>query len=240
MLTLRTAVCRKRRSTLRYVGAQRQLIVGVAVGPDGLYVVPMLPDAEGATAILHLDYEPAEAHPRLIIKSRTAQEIVTTRCMVCHHVDGRGLGSAAPALSRLTLADRILDQIDNPAYLDQLRTIDSLTTEPFVRYRKAREEVRSAAGVEKARLWIKYRVLEPRFDRTVVAMPNLGLTEEEADAVASWMVEPSTGERLQLHMRPFLGIEAKRSMITFGTGVLLGTILAIGPIYWFLRRRRPR
>lgn len=228
------------RQILRYIGPNKQLVVGVAVGPDGLYVVPMLPDAEGVTAILHLDYKPDGMHPHLLRKPRTAQELVTAKCMVCHRIDGRGLGSAAPALSRLTLAERVLEQIENPKYLDQLREIDALSPEPFIRYRKAREEIRTATGLEKARLWIKYRLLEPKFDRTVVAMPNLGLTEDEAETIASWMIEPSTGERLQLHVRPLLGVEAKRSMMMFGTGALAGSLVAAGLAYLLLRRRLRR
>lgn len=228
------------RQLLRYAGSNKQLIVGVAAGPDGLYVVPMLPDAEGATAILHLDYKPGEAHPHLITKSRSAPQIVATRCAACHRIDGRGLGSVAPMLSRLTLAQRILDQIDNADYLEQLRVVDTLTTEPFVQYRKARDEVRNANGHEKARLWIKYRILEPKFDRTVVAMPNLGLSEEDAETVASWLVEPSVRERLQLSIRPFFGAEAKRNMLTFSIGVLLGIVLAAGSIYLLLRRSRSK
>lgn len=223
---------------LRYVGQGRQLIVGVAVGPDGLYVVPMLPDADGATAILHLDFKPEEAHPRLIAKSLTAEQIVAMKCIACHRIDGRGLGSVAPALSRLTLTDRILAQIDNKAYLDQLRAIDAITEAPFVQYRKAREEVRAAGGEEKARLWIKYRVLEPKFDRTVVAMPNLGFTEDEAEAIANWLVEPSVRERLKLHMSPFFGAEAKKGVANFSAGWLVGLLCAAGPVWWYWRKRR--
>lgn len=217
------------RPFLRYLGSRRQLIVGTAVGHDGLYVVPMFPDAEGVTAILHIDYHADSSAAPALIKPKTADQIIASKsCLACHTIDGRGLGSVAPRLSRLTLADQILHQIDTKEYSEQLRAIDALTTEPYIRYKKAREEVRAATGVEKARLWIKYRVLEPKFDRTVVAMPNLGLTEQEAETVSNWLVEPSTVEGLKLRLHTILGSEIRKRATTFGFGALCGIFFTIG------------
>ncbi|HEY4247847.1 MAG TPA: PQQ-dependent sugar dehydrogenase [Lacunisphaera sp.] len=226
---------------LRYVGAKRQLIVGVAAGHDGIYVVPMFQDAEGATAVLRLDYHPDTSRPVTVIKPLTADQIIASKsCIACHKIDGQGLGTVAPLLSRLTLTDQILRKIDTPEYAEQLRKIDALTSEPFIRFRAARDEIRNAVGVEKARLWIKYRVLEPKFDRTVAAMPNLGLTTQEAETVSSWLVEPSMMEDLKLHLHPVLGNDLKKRAKIFGLGAFSGALLtlAITALWIFVRSRK--
>src|SRR5215216_1759666 len=43
---------------LRYQGSERQIMVGVALGPDGLYAVPTLPNAEGRSFVLKVVYDP--------------------------------------------------------------------------------------------------------------------------------------------------------------------------------------
>ncbi len=229
------------RPFLRYIGSKRQLIVGTAVGHDGLYVVPMFQDAEGVTAILRVDYHADPSVTPVLIKPKTGDQIIAAKsCLACHTIDGRGLGSVAPPLSRLTLADQILHEIDTTEYTEQLRTIDALTTEPYVNFKKAREEIRTATGVEKARLWIKYRVLEPKFDRTVVAMPNLGLTEQEAETVSNWLVEPSTVDGLKLRLHPMLGGDLRKRATTFGIGALCGVFFTIGAVLVWLFLRRPK
>lgn len=227
------------REFMRYAGSQRQLIVGVAAGHDGLYVVNMFPDAEGVTAILHIDYKPESAHPKVVLKPKTPQDIVQAKCYICHKIDGLGMGSAAPTISRLKLAGQILQQIESPAYETQLAAIDAMTTEPFIKFRKARDEVRAASGQEKARLWVKNRLLEPRFDRTIVAMPNLGLTEEEAETMSKWLVEPSSVENVKLHLRPVFGYYLKEKTGLFSAGAAAGIILAFATAkFWRWRRRR--
>ena len=47
---------------LAYKGKGKQLPVGLALGPDGLYVVPLLPDSDGKSAILKLTYAPENEH----------------------------------------------------------------------------------------------------------------------------------------------------------------------------------
>jgi glucose/arabinose dehydrogenase len=224
---------------LRYIGSKRQLIVGVAAGHDGVYVVPMFQDAQGTTAVLRLDYHPDPGHPAVLLKPLTGEQIIATKsCIACHKIDGQGLGTVAPRLSRLTLTDQILREIDTPEYAEQLRKIDALATSPYTQFRQAREEVRNASGTEKARLWIKYRVLEPKFDRTVAAMPNLGLTEQEAETVSSWLVEPSTMEGLKLRLHPVLGNDLKKHAAIFGLGAFSGALLtlALAALWTFLRR----
>jgi hypothetical protein len=227
------------RQLMRYSGSKKQLIVGCAVGHDGLYIAHMFPDAEGVTAILHIDYKPDAPHPRSIEPPQSASEIMRVhQCFGCHQVDHQGFANNAPNLSRDTLADLILQRIDAPEYEQQVKAIDSLTTEPFVQYRTARAEVRAAEGTEKARLWIKYRILEPKFDRTAVAMPNVGLSEREAEIVSTWLVEPSARDLVNLRVRAALGDNRKKSMLIFCLGGLAGLIVtAVGAKLWYSRRR---
>jgi hypothetical protein len=94
-----------------------------------------------------------------------------------------------PPLDDETLVPRILKRLDSKEYRDSLREIEQMTVEPYISFREAREKVMKATDVERARLWIKYRIMDPRFDRLVPTMPVLGLKEAEAEIVANYLVE---------------------------------------------------
>jgi hypothetical protein len=55
--------------------------------------------------------------------------------------------------------------------------------------------VLAAAPDTRARVWIVNRLLNPKFDDADAQMPNLNLTREKAEALASELLEPSTLER---------------------------------------------
>ena len=79
--------------------------------------------------------------------------------------------------------------------------------EPFASFKEARADVRQAEGLEKVSVWIKNRILEPRFDDPDAQMPKLGITEKEAIIITEFLARSVTEENTA--DQPFYGIKAK-------------------------------
>lgn len=222
---------------LRYVGPESQLFVGLGMGPDGLYAVPLLPDSEGVSAVLRVTYDPPAQHPQLLRDQLTVAGIMERRsCYHCHNIDGRGVG-IGPDIFRKTISANLLERLESAAYVAQSREIDELQEEPYTSFRNARAEVRDARGHEKVRLWLKYRLLEPRFDQQIAVMPNLGLTEIESKMVSDWLLEFSPMEQKWHKWRSYLPEgNLRRPAAAFVIGGALGFLTSL--IVFRKHRRR--
>lgn len=198
----RERMIRKPEMLLSFVGKRGfahkrlQLPVGVDFGEGGLYVVPIYPvrpEAGAKSVVLRVSHDPARAHPHVLGRQQGAEAIMAR--VSCHSCHGQRAGDVniGPALDIKTLVPRILERLNSDEYRRSLAAVDALEEEPQRSYREARRQVMAARGPEQARLWIKYRVLEPMFDRTTTAMPNLGLTEAEATAIADYFVSRNVG-----------------------------------------------
>jgi glucose/arabinose dehydrogenase len=178
---------------LQYVGSnENQMPVGVAFGRDGLYVVPIhhVKDDKGAKgAVLRVRYEPDSKAKNLPKGFETAQAIMLrASCVHCHGFDDTDTTRPGPPLDDETLVPRILKRLESKEYQESLRSIQAMNIEPYVLYRKARQEVMDATDTERARLWIKYRLMDPRFDQLTPVMPVPGLNEAEAETIADYLV----------------------------------------------------
>lgn len=172
----------------RYAGSGYQVLAGLAFGSDGLYVVPVLPDAEGQSVVLKLSYNPDNQHPYVIGQSSNPAVLMSQlRCSECHVIQGRG-GLAGPSLDYDELIPRLAGRIASDDYVRSLGAVDRLDREPFLSYADARREVAAAEGDERIRLWLKYRIMEPRFDTPGSQMPNLGVAEREAEIIAAYLM----------------------------------------------------
>jgi len=172
---------------VRYRGSGTQIVAGVAVGPDGVYFAPVMPDIRGGSAIYRLRHDPARAHP-FGLRDRSAAAIITEQgCLGCHSLDRSG-GTAAPALDRSALMQRLEARLASPEYAARVRSLDSLDTQPFKSYRSGRSQVLASAGVERMRHWVTYKLMDPRFDDPDAQMPDPGLNESEARLVAEYLV----------------------------------------------------
>ena len=69
-----------------------------------------------------------------------------------------------------------------------MQQLDALQSEPYSAYKTARQAVMAAKGRERVRTWIKYRLMEPRFDTLSAQMPNLGLSEHEALVITDYLL----------------------------------------------------
>ena len=224
-------------------GKGTQVLTGLAFGPDGLYFAPILPEEDGTSALHRIRHDPAAARNRPQGESLDLWTVLTERgCYSCHvfgTAEDRG-GMIGPALEREGLRNRLERTLGSKAYLDSLDAIDRLDVEPQRSFRAAREEVRRAQGDDLLRTWIYYRVLEPRFDRVLSAMPNCNVTPAEARLIADALIgkKPpplSWSGRLARRLRS----EQGRSLLLGLLGISFALGLAGGAAaFWWLRDRR--
>jgi glucose/arabinose dehydrogenase/mono/diheme cytochrome c family protein len=236
---------RRTEGTPRYVvefrGTDEQFVSGVAFGPDGLYLLPILPDTAGDSPILKMSYAPERGHPFGIGQTGEGYQLMVAKgCFACHSYEGQG-GNVGPPLDRNSLVVRVRDRLNSEAYAAQLAQIDQIDEEPYRSYREARRQVLEAEGGQKIRLWMTYRIVEPRFDNTTAQMPNQGVTEEEAAAMVDFLMAQPGARPASLVERIARRLFGSRlAALGFGAGVAFSLVvlaLAYGA-WWLIRRRR--
>ena len=229
---------------VRYRGSGRQIVTGVAVGPDGLYFVPTLPDAQGRSAVLKAAYRPDQPHPFPLTHTTDPRALMEERgCLGCHAMDGKGR-TIGPPLDRRPLQERLARRLHAQAYAESVSELDRLEGEPFRRFRAARAEVLQASGRQKLRAWMTYHLMEPKFDNPESQMPNLGLSRAEATLITDYLLrEAPSRERprppwlerggkavlrlLPTPLRP--SSSSSVVLLAFGAGLIGGLLLSVVP-----------
>ena len=230
---------------VKYQGPTHQVVVGVAIGPDGLYFTALLPDAGGRSPVYRVSYNPAEPHAHLISNTLDPLALMQLNgCFSCHTYYGEG-GSAGPSLDPGRLESDLQARLDSQAYLDHLAEVDQLDEEPYRSYAEARAAVRQVSGRKRLRIWMIYHIVEPRFDNPNSQMPNLGLSEEQATAITDYLLqERGLVQRLQDAILQYLpAVPRPRDLFfSFGLGVVAGAIGLglIGSAAWLVVRRRAK
>jgi len=178
---------------INYRGSGSQVVVASTFGPDGLYVVPLMPDVTGSSDILKVQPSPNSPHPYLVGAQHDSPiPLMNIKgCFHCHSQQS-GENSVGPSLDRSTLSDRILRRLSTDTYDQSLNEVDKIDAEPFRLYRKARDKVRQAEGLDKVRTWVRYHLLEPKFDNPFAQMPNMQLTENEVLRLVDALVTPGS------------------------------------------------
>ena len=134
------------------------------------------------------------------------------------------------------LARRLSDRLESEEYEASVRQLDELDDEVFRRYRDARRNVLEAQGDEKLRTWLQYRLLEPRFDNPSSQMPNLGLSEAEADNLTRFLLlDRTVGGVRGTVMRLLPELRYRHLAASFAVGLAAGLVFALA--MWFLARR---
>jgi glucose/arabinose dehydrogenase len=178
------------RYLMQYRGTGYQSVVGLACGPDAVYVVPIFPDRAGTTAVLAVKYDPASAYPyRLETGMGPLRMMHAKGCFGCHSLNGKG-GKEAPVLDRDSLVARLLGRLSSAAYVRSLDSVDALAAEPFASNRGARREVLAAEGMERVRVWMWHHIREPKFDNPSSRMPALGVSHAEAGRITDFLLTP--------------------------------------------------
>ena len=182
---------------LRFRGEGLQLPVSVAVGPDALYFVPLMPNRVGMSAVLRVRHDPAAVYPHRLGGTQSPQGLINQyRCRQCHKIGGQG-GKAGPPLDN-TLVPRLSERLNAPEYATRVAAVDQLESEPFAKYRQARQAIVAASGPERVRLWLETYLQEPSFDNPEVGMENVGVTEAHAERLAEYLIKSTTREPEQL------------------------------------------
>ncbi len=228
---------------LQYQGPGVQLPVSIAFGPDGLYVVPLLPDAAGQSRILRVAYDPEHEHPFLIGRNQDARSLMAEKgCMGCHSFDPERI-MAGPTLNLDRLRARLLKKLNSQEYLAALDRLDARDDAYYRSTRSARDAVRSAEGIDRLRVYMQNQILRPRFDDPRSQMADLGLSETEAATISEYLA--GTGEQTGLMDQPkaFLmrlipkpGL--RHVILGFAAGALL-TLVATAALFltWRIYRR---
>ncbi|MEQ9617758.1 MAG: PQQ-dependent sugar dehydrogenase [Deltaproteobacteria bacterium] len=229
---------------LKYIGSGLQIVVGVGLGPDGLYFVPLMPDSVGRSSVFKVIYDKNKAHPYLLNEFTTAPALMADKgCFRCHTLYEYGFGTLGPALDRDPMISRIEERLDSQEYAESVKKLDLLEEEPYLNFREARKEVLEKKGIDKVRIWIKYHLLEPKFDNPRSQMPNLGLSEHEAVLITDHLVpEESLRVKIRRLLRQLIPrLTYKYMLYSFIVGfvfsfLLISLLLAV--TYRFYRKRR--
>ena len=234
------------RYLVRYRGASTQIMSGIALGPDGIYFAPILPDPSGRTAVFRLAYDPANAHPHVLLENKDAGTLIEAKgCRGCHTIDGTG-GGVGPTLDRDSLRAHLASRLISAEYARRVAEVDTINREPFPDYRDDRARILAARGDERMQLWTRTKLLEPRFDNPSSQMPDPELSESEATVLARYLLgsPPETDGPVEMRgravalLRSFLPQPPRiRHLALAGlVGFLLGGIFGVG----FGRSRRTR
>lgn len=218
---------------LKHVGEALQMVVGLALGPDGLYFLPLYPDAEGNSYVLKIIYKEGRRNFYSLERITSAFSFMKDRgCLNCHTFGGYGLGREGPPLDKAALVARVEERINSPDYASIVDGLDKIDMEPYRSFREARREVMEKQGLEKVRAWIKYRIMEPRFDNPGARMPNMSVTEANALMVADYLLTADDVyyNRIDLRGRRFMQrfipeLKYRHLVYFFALGISLPLIL---------------
>jgi len=236
------------RPVLEYRGDSQQAIAGVAMGDDGLYAAELLPVRGRSSSVLRLHHDPANAHEVVIGAARDRPEgralMDEYGCTSCHALDEGG-GGTAPTLDPFGLSWRLRPRLQSEDYERQVAKVDRLRTAPYDAYRDERRRVLSKAGNERLVEWIKYKILEPKFDDPSAQMPDVGASEKDAEVIADYLGEdlhPSPEDALA----PDSLVErVRRRKKAVAAGFAAGVVTCVGLAAvaagaFYIRRRRWR
>jgi hypothetical protein len=177
---------------LRYSGKGRQMIVGLGLGLDGLYFVPIFADESGKSPIYKVTSKPGQNHPVGLTEQDPALLILKYGCRGCHEIAGSG-NDVAPSLNSNDLAPRILSRLDSDEYRQSVAGLGAEHWAAHPRSREALDEIARLEGWNRVRAWVAHQIEQPGFDRAQSQMPDLGVSAQESRTISDYIVkdEPS-------------------------------------------------
>lgn len=178
---------------VKYLGKERQKVVGLAIGPDAMYFIPIFDlSKEGRAAVVKLSYDQTYEHPVSILHNTNPLSFMREKgCLGCHKIREifeQG-GAKGPPLDRGEgdMIPAIKAKLAKEVYSEVVKKVDELDEELYKKYKDIRHQILNATGQKKLKLWVKYHILEPKFDNPQTQMPNMSLTESEADLVTNYL-----------------------------------------------------
>ncbi len=225
---------------LAYRGSGSQALVGLAIGPDGLYFVPIMPISDGRSVVFKVSYEPESEHPYTLGNETSAPRLLEERgCYGCHTYGGNDWGKAGPSLDSDLLVQSISARLSSEEYIKSVKKLDSQENEPYKSYREERSEVMGKKGIEKIRTWVKYHIIEPKFDNPYSLMPNLGIGESESETLSMFLIpdEPPLMVRMgRILYKVLPELKYRYLAYSFLLGFAVALVIAGG--YMFIKRRK--
>ncbi|MEK6222801.1 MAG: PQQ-dependent sugar dehydrogenase [Chloroflexota bacterium] len=164
------------------------IVAGVAMGADGLYFSSLFPNRAKSAAVYKITYDPSNEHPFRNQDILTGDLLIQSKgCLGCHSLNS-AVGGVGPSLSRDTLVPALNAKLHSKEYKDQSFAVDKLITEPYLSTTKWRKRIRNNDGYSKILLWTAFHIVEPKFDNPDAQMPNLGLSEEQGQVLAAYLI----------------------------------------------------
>jgi hypothetical protein len=228
---------------MQYRGDQYQSVVGLACGPDAVYVVPIFPDATGVTAVLAVRYDPATTYPYGIASDvRPLRMMEHKGCFGCHRLAGQG-GQVGPSLDRDSLIERLTKRLLSDGYRQTVESVDALPAEPFRSNRKARHDVLALQGMDRIRLWMRHHIREPKFDNPHSQMPALDVSDAQSVALTDFLLAAPPGHvavrRKRTTVKPAQPkVRYRHVALGFAIGLVLGGAGAVALVR--IRTRAPK
>ena len=196
-----------------------QGVVGLALSEKGLYFAPILP-VGGTGLLLMMRYDPAHAHSPVIGRAAgPAAMISTLGCLKCHSLNGVG-GTQGPALDKNSLTTRVESRVLDPSYQKLVARLDAIPEQTVRQGAPARREVLAANPRDRVKVWVMNRLLFPKFDEPNAQMPDLKLTREQADQIATYLLHESPAHN------PLEALWSRRFLGGIGIGLFLGLSVA--------------
>lgn len=215
---------------LTYRGDGIQVLVSVALGPDGLYFIPILPNSEGKVTVLRISASSGDTYPHRLGTDVSPQALINRYgCRQCHMIDGAG-GSFGPALDD-SLGPRLLSRLSDNSYSKQVEEIDRLENKPFADFRDVRKDILETPKNDRATKWLAAYLQEPTFDNPKAGMPNLGVTRIHAEIITKHLLAPTPSpesdfgplDRLRFLLAYNLPeLRYRHLLIAFGAGGIIG------------------
>jgi hypothetical protein len=217
----------------------------VAIGPDGLYFAGLVPNRAGDSPVYRVSYDPSARYPNVLeIVSAGSRLYFQNGCNECHTRAGIG-GKSAPVLDREPLEERLSHRLGSEDYKRRIAQLNRRTDEPFRSFRAARRRVLAAEGEDRLALWIKYRLLQPRFDDPNAAMPDPGMSPREATRLANYLVgrgpkRANVGLDRGFFTRARDAVKSKRFAAGFAGGLIVAGVALVLVVGATRLRRHPR
>jgi hypothetical protein len=232
------------RYLVRFARQRPQAVAALGFGPDGLYFAPLYPDASLGGSVIKITYDPELASERPLVQHGRPEDVLSKNgCVGCHKIFGKwGHGGGVVHEINETTLQLLHDRLNSKEYEQWMAKLDETDQEPQASYRAQRAEVLSAAGWDRVKLWIQFRIQQPLFDTLQSQMPSHGVSAPEATLLAEYFVstmEPKTHfERLRaLLPRSF---QLKHIAMCLIIGGAAGAAIIALLLSTFGRRRRDR
>lgn len=163
-----------------------EALVGVAMGPDGIYVAHMVYDRvkffKPSSILKILPNKDAES----TILSSGKDLLNQKGCLGCHAIDGQG-AEMAPALD--DVAARISTRLRSREYWIKLESLDQHADPEVKAYGNLRGKLRNSKGTKQLEVWLEAKLKSPRFDNPSSQMPELSLNDREVKEIVRFLTK---------------------------------------------------